>query len=161
MSELGMEKGGQAWMEGWMRTALEEAAAAAAEGEVPIGAVAVLEGALLARDHNRSIQRNDPTAHAEILVLREAGRQLANYRLPGVDLFVTVEPCAMCAGALIWARVQKVVFGVRDEKSGGVFSRALLLEKGLFNHHVTVVEGILAGPCRGVLQEFFGSRRRK
>lgn len=143
----------------WMQVAVEEARQAAREGEVPIGAAAVFEGRLLARDHNRSIQMQDPTAHAEILVLRSAGKRLRNYRLNGVELFVTIEPCAMCAGALVWARIHRLVYGARDDKSGAVHSRLALLEEGLFNHRVAVEEGILAHPCRQILQQFFKERR--
>ncbi|MEE2840737.1 MAG: tRNA adenosine(34) deaminase TadA [Acidobacteriota bacterium] len=146
-------------MEHWMNLALEEARIAAREDEVPVGAVAVSEGELLARDHNRSIQLHDPTAHAEQLVLRQAGQKLSNYRLNHVDLYVTLEPCAMCAGALLWARVKQLVFGVRDEKAGAVFSRVSLLSTGLFNHHIQVVEGILADPSRDILQQFFSRLR--
>lgn len=146
-------------MEKWMTMALEEARLGAEEGEVPIGAVAVLQDDLLARNHNRSIQLNDPTAHAELLVLRQAGRDLANYRLTGVDIYVTVEPCAMCAGALVWARASRLIFGARDEKAGAVFSRMTLLQPGLFNHQVEIIEGVLAGPCRQVLRDFFAARR--
>lgn len=145
--------------EKWMALALEEARLAAAEGEVPIGAVAVVDGDLLARDHNRNIQLQDPTAHAEILVLRAAGRRLGNYRLPGVELYVTVEPCGMCAGALVWARVSRLVFGLRDEKAGAVVSKFELLAPGLLNHTVAVTEGVRCSECREVLQEFFRSRR--
>ncbi len=145
--------------ETWMEVALQEARQAASEGEVPIGAVAVREQKILCSDHNRSIQLSDPTAHAEVLVLREAGRRLANYRISEVDVYVTVEPCAMCAGALIWARVHRLVFGIRDEKSGAVFSRASLLAPGRFNHHVEVVEGVLEEWSRQILQKFFASRR--
>ena len=145
--------------ETWMRLALEEATRALAEGEVPVGAVAVWKGELLVRDHNRSLQLQDPTAHAEMLVLREAGRRLENYRLNGLELYVTIEPCAMCTGALVWARVQQLVFGARDEKAGAVFSKAALLSPGLFNHAVEIVEGILAEPCAEILKEFFVSRR--
>lgn len=143
----------------WMLLALEEARLAGAEGEIPIGALAVLDGGLLARDHNRNIQLKDPTAHAEILVLREAGRQLQNYRLPGVELYVTVEPCSMCAGALVWARVSRLVFGARDEKAGGVFSKFELLAPGRLNHTVSVTEGVQAEECRKVLRDFFQARR--
>ncbi len=143
----------------WMRAALEEAALAAREHEVPVGAVAVLEGELLARDHNRSIQLSDPTAHAEMLVLREAGRVLDNYRLGGVELYVTIEPCAMCAGALIWARVARLVYGAADEKAGAVHSRATLLEAGRFNHRVEVVAGVAEPECRELMRDFFRSRR--
>lgn len=144
-----------------MEWALAEARRAAAEGEVPVGAVAVYREELVAADHNRSLQLHDPTAHAEILVLREAGRRLSNYRLLDVDLYVTLEPCAMCAGALVWARISRLVFGSRDEKTGAVFSRVSLLSPVLFNHHVEVVEGVLAEPSRALLQEFFQARRVK
>ena len=142
-----------------MKLALEEAHKAAQEQEVPVGAVAVLEGELVAREHNRSIQLHDPTGHAEILVLREAGHKLSNYRLKNLEIYVTLEPCAMCAGALLWARIQRLVFGARDEKAGAVFSKASLLSEGRFNHTVQVVEGILAQPSRELLQEFFARRR--
>ena len=145
--------------EKWMLLALDEARQAAAEGEVPIGAVAVLDEALLARAHNCNIRLNDPTAHAEILVLREAGRQLDNYRLPGVELYVTVEPCSMCAGALVWARVLRLVFGCRDEKAGAVVSKIELLAPGWLNHTVAVTEGVCAEECRKLLQGFFQGRR--
>ena len=142
-----------------MKLALEEAHKAAQEQEVPVGAVAVLDGELVAREHNRSIQLHDPTGHAEILVLREAGQKLSNYRLKNLEIYVTLEPCAMCAGALLWARIQRLVFGARDEKAGAVFSKASLLSEGRFNHTVQVVEGILAQPSRELLQEFFAKRR--
>jgi tRNA(adenine34) deaminase len=142
-----------------MRMALKEARLAAAENEVPVGAVAVLDGKLLARDHNRSLQLSDPTAHAEILVLRAAGKALGNYRLNGVDLFVTVEPCPMCAGSLIWARISRLVFGTADEKGGGVVSKLDLLNPGRFNHSVEVVSGVCAEEARGILQHFFAARR--
>ena len=142
-----------------MQLALEEAGKAAQEEEVPVGAVAVLEGKLVARDHNRSIQLHDPTGHAEILVLRQAGQKLSNYRLKNLEIYVTLEPCAMCAGALLWARIQQLVFGARDEKAGAVFSKASLLSEGRFNHTVQVVEGILAQPSREILQEFFADQR--
>jgi tRNA(adenine34) deaminase len=145
--------------EHWMRVALEEAELAAREGEIPVGAVAVFDNQLVARDHNRSIQLNDPTAHAEIQVLRSAGISRRNYRLNEVTVYVTVEPCAMCSGALIWARADHLVYGTRDEKSGTVASRAQLLAPGLFNHTIRVTEGILAEDCRQILREFFSSRR--
>jgi len=143
----------------WMLLALEEARQAAAEGEVPIGAVAVLDDVLLARGHNSNIRLKDPTAHAEILVLREAGRQLGNYRLPGVELYVTVEPCSMCAGALVWARVSRLIFGTRDEKAGAVFSKFELLAPGRLNHTVVVTESVLSDECRELLKDFFQARR--
>ena len=146
-------------MEEWMRLALEEAGQAEQEGEVPIGAVAVIGERVIAKNHNRSIQLHDPTAHAELLVVRQAGHLLSNYRLNDVDIYVTIEPCAMCAGALLWARVKRLVFGARDSKTGAVFSKASLLTEGLFNHDVEVIEGILAEPCRQMLQDFFADRR--
>ena len=146
-------------MEQWMGLALEEAQTAAQEDEIPVGAVAVLAGELVARDHNRSLQLHDPTAHAEQLVLRQAGERLSNYRLTDIEIYVTLEPCAMCAGALIWARVEQLVFGARDEKAGAVFSKVALLSQGLFNHDIRVVEGVLATPCREILQQFFSQRR--
>ena len=142
-----------------MKLALGEAHKAAQKQEVPVGAVAVLDGELVAQEHNRSIQLHDPTGHAEILVLREAGQKLSNYRLKNLEIYVTLEPCAMCAGALLWARIQRLVFGARDEKAGAVFSKASLLSEGRFNHTVQVVEGILAQPSRELLQEFFAKRR--
>jgi tRNA(adenine34) deaminase len=145
--------------ETWMAMALEEAAQAAREGEVPIGAVAVLEGRLLARDHNRTIQLNDPSAHGEMLVLRRAAGLVGNYRLPGLELVVTLEPCAMCAGAMIWARVARLVFGAWDQKAGAVGSKLKVLEPGLLNHDVVVVPGILEERCRVLLQQFFRPRR--
>ncbi len=142
-----------------MKLALEEAHKAAQEQEVPVGAVAVLDGKLVAQEHNRSIQLHDPTGHAEILVLREAGQKLSNYRLKNLEIYVTLEPCAMCAGALLWARIQRLVFGARDEKAGAVFSKASLLSEGRFNHTVQVVVGILAQPSRELIQEFLSARR--
>jgi tRNA(adenine34) deaminase len=146
--------------EEWMAIALEEARLARTEGEVPIGAVAVLQGQLLARDHNRSIQLCDPSAHAEILVVRTAGSRLSNYRLGGVELYVTLEPCAMCAGALIWGRVARLVYGATDEKAGAVVSRTRLLNPGLFNHTVEVTAGVRAEECRRILRDFFEARRQ-
>ena len=142
-----------------MRLALEEASKAEQEGEIPIGAVAVAGERVIAKNHNRSIQLNDPTAHAEILVLRQTGDLLKNYRLGDIDIYVTIEPCAMCAGALIWSRIKRLIFGARDNKTGAVFSKTSLLTKGLFNHNVEVVEGVLAKPCRQILQNFFANRR--
>ena len=143
----------------WMEVALEEARQAAREGEVPVGAVVVRDGELVARDHNRSIQRSDPTAHAEILVLRRAGRCLSNYRLTGSDLYVTLEPCAMCAGALVWARVERLFYGAPDLKAGAVTSRVGLLKPGLFNHSPEVVPGVREPEARQLLQDFFSRLR--
>ena len=143
----------------WMEVALEEARQAAREGEVPVGAVLVRHGELLARDHNRSIQRSDPTAHAEILVLRRAGELLSNYRLTGSDLYVTLEPCAMCAGALVWARVKRLYYAAPDLKAGAVSSRVGLLKPGLFNHSPEVVPGVREAEARRLLQDFFSRLR--
>jgi len=145
--------------EKWMLLAIEEAEAAAEAGEVPVGAVAVLNGELLTRNHNRSIELNDPTAHAEIMVLREAGRLLGNYRLPGLDLYVTIEPCLMCTGAIVWARIGRLIYGTRDAKAGAVVSKGGGNLDGLFNHSVPVVEGILEDQCRDVIRQFFARRR--
>lgn len=145
--------------EHWMGLALAEARQAAVEGEVPVGAVAVSRGVPVARNHNRSIQLNDPTAHAEILVLRQAGNRLGNYRLSGLELYVTVEPCPMCAGALIWARVSRLVYGTADPKGGGVESRFRILDPGRLNHEVAVQPGVLADPCLRLMQEFFAHKR--
>jgi tRNA(adenine34) deaminase len=143
----------------FMLAALEEARRAGAEGEVPIGAVVVLDGAIVGRGHNRPIAEGDPTAHAEVLALRDAGRRLANYRLPGAILYVTVEPCLMCAGACVHARVAELVFGAPDEKAGAVVSQARVLEAGRWNHEVRVTAGVLAAEARDLVQEFFRTRR--
>lgn len=145
--------------EKWMELALQEAKQAALEGEVPVGAVVVFGNELISRDHNRSIQLNDPTAHAEILALRTAGQTLKNYRLKDTSIFVTLEPCAMCAGALVWARVARVIFGAWDEKSGAAGSKVDLFQAGLFNHSVEAAGGVLEEPCREALRDFFEVRR--
>lgn len=143
-----------------MDLALEEARQAARQGEVPIGAVAVHRGQLVGRGYNRSISLSDATAHAEVLALRGAGRTLGNYRLNGVHLYVTLEPCAMCAGALVWSRVERLVFGASDEKAGAAGSRIDVLQPGLFNHTVQVQGGVRAEESRRLLQDFFALRRR-
>ena len=142
-----------------MRVALEEAARASALGEVPIGAVAVLGGTIVGRGCNQPISSCDPTAHAEIVALRDAARATGNYRLGGVTLYVTVEPCVMCAGALVHARVATLVFGAREPKAGAVVSTQEALRHGALNHHVEVVDGILADECRAIVQAFFRERR--
>ncbi len=154
-------RGAESIVPRWMELALEEARKAELEGEVPIGAVGVWKGELLARDHNRSIGLHDPTAHAEILIVRQVARRLANYRLDGLEIYVTVEPCPMCAGALTWARVKRLVFGTRDPKAGAVVSKAQLLSPELFNHKIQVIEGIMAEACRQILLRFFEQRRRR
>lgn len=145
--------------ERFMRLALVEARAAGRAGEVPIGAVAVAHGKVVARGQNRSIRDSDPTAHAEIVALRCAARRLKNYRLNEIMLFVTIEPCAMCAGATIWARVEKVVYGAPDPKAGACGSVVNVLGHPAFNHHPQIIGGVLAPECRRLLQHFFRSKR--
>ncbi len=143
----------------YMAMALEEAAAAAAEGEVPVGALIVNGGQVIARDHNRPITLIDPTAHAEILVIRAAARYEGNYRLSGMTLYVTLEPCLMCAGAIIHARISRVVFGARDPKGGAVVSVGRTFEDTRLNHHVDFTGGIMEGPCAEILSSFFQQKR--
>jgi tRNA(adenine34) deaminase len=142
-----------------MTEALEEARRAAAAGEVPVGAVVVRDGQVVGRGHNRPIAESDPTAHAEILALRDAARREGNYRLTGTTLYVTVEPCVMCAGACLHARIDRLVFGAPDEKAGGIVSRARMLDDGAWNHRVRVTEGVLAADAGALLQAFFRTRR--
>lgn len=144
----------------WMEIALEEARKGAREGEVPVGAVLVRDGIALAAAHNCPIALNDPTAHAEILVLRTAGGQVGNYRFPGSTLYVTLEPCLMCAGALLHARVARAVFGAADPRGGGVESAYRVLKDSRLNHRVEVVSGVRADESQALLQEFFLARRR-
>jgi tRNA(adenine34) deaminase len=144
----------------YMGLALEQARAAMAAGEVPVGAVLVDEaGQVLAQAHNHPIGLNDPTAHAEILALRQAAMRLGNYRLPGATLFVTIEPCPMCAGALVLARVRRLVFGAPDPKGGACGSLYRLADDSRLNHRLEVTPGVLHDDCRGLLQEFFRARR--
>ncbi len=142
-----------------MRIALEEARRAGEEGEVPIGAVLVSEGEVIGRGRNRPISLSDPTAHAEILALREGATRVGNYRLPDSTLYVTIEPCTMCAGAILQARVRRLVFGAEDPKTGAVCSIYSLLEDERLNHRVEVTSGILLEECREILQRFFRERR--
>ena len=145
--------------EQFMRMALEEAKKAGQEGEVPVGAVLVSSGQVIARGRNRPIALCDPTAHAEILTLREGAAKVGNYRLPGCTLYVTIEPCAMCAGALLQARVGRLVFGAEDPRAGGVRSLYTLLEDKRLNHRVEVTSGVLLQECREILRGFFRERR--
>ena len=145
--------------EPFMRVALEEARWAGAAGEVPVGAVVVLGGRVVGRGHNRPVATSDPTAHAEMEALRAAGRQVGNYRLPGATLYVTVEPCVMCAGACVLARVEELVFGAADDKAGAVVSRAQVLDVPAWNHRVRVTGGVLAAEARELMQAFFQTRR--
>jgi len=145
--------------ETFMEVALAEAREAEAEGEVPVGAVVVREGEVIARAHNRPMASNDPTAHAEILALRAAAEKLGNYRLVGCALYVTLEPCAMCAGALVHARVERLVYAAADPKAGAVASCLRLLEASHLNHRVEVTAGVLAEEAAALLQRFFSLRR--
>jgi tRNA(adenine34) deaminase len=142
-----------------MREALRLAREAAAQGEVPVGAVVEAGGAIVGRGRNAPIAANDPTAHAEMLALREAAAALGNYRLEEATLYCTLEPCVMCAGALVAARVGRLVFGARDLRFGGVRSKFQIADSDLLNHRVTVVEGALATECVELLQQFFAARR--
>ena len=143
----------------FMRRAIEEARRAEQYGEVPIGAVAVLDGRVMGMGFNRPISAIDPTAHAEILALREAATSLGNYRLTGVDLYVTLEPCLMCVGALVHARVKTVIFGAREPRTGALVSSTRALDIPSLNHRFEVVEGVLEEECRDLVQAFFRSRR--
>lgn len=142
-----------------MRRALELARQGEAGDEVPVGAVVVLEGREIGAGYNRPVSCLDPTAHAEIVALREAARHAGNYRLPGATLYVTLEPCVMCAGAIVHARIARLVFGARDIRFGGVRSKFRLADSELLNHRVEVHEGVLGAECAALLEEFFRRRR--
>lgn len=145
--------------ERWMKCAIELANAAGRMNEVPVGAVVVLENEIIGQGHNRSIDARDPSAHAEIVALRAAAAKLKNYRLPGASLYVTIEPCAMCAGAMIQARIKRVVFGARDPKSGAAGSVFNVLDEDVLNHKCEVISGVLEIECSQLLQAFFQARR--
>ena len=143
-----------------MREALDEARRGLAAGEVPVGALVVMEGAVVARAHNEPVALADPTAHAEVLALRKAGHARGNYRLTDATLYATVEPCPMCCGAALHARVARVVYGARDPKAGAVESLYRLLSDERMNHRVPVRGGVLADESAALLREFFETRRR-
>ena len=143
----------------WMEEALRAARLGLERGEVPVGAVVVREGKLVGRGWNRNLSDCDPTAHAEIVALREAAAMVGNHRLEGCELFATIEPCAMCAGALVHARLQRLVYGADDPKAGAVHSVLQVLNHPGLNHRMEVRGGILAGRCAGLLQDFFKHRR--
>ena len=145
--------------EKWMQHALELAHKAEAAGEVPVGAVIVLGGELVAEGWNRPISSSDPTAHAEIIALRAAGEKLGNYRLLGSELYVTLEPCPMCVGAMLHARVKRVIYAASDPKTGALGGAYDLLNSVNHNHSFEVTGGVLAGPSREMLQAFFKNRR--
>jgi tRNA(adenine34) deaminase len=142
-----------------MLEALELAKAAARAGETPVGAVVVVGDAIVGRGRNSPVESLDPTAHAEILAIREAARNAGNYRLENATLYVTIEPCVMCAGALVNARIKRLVFGARDLRFGGVRSKFSLADSELLNHRVEIVEGVLGADCLELLKEFFAARR--
>lgn len=145
--------------EQYMRAALDEANFAAAAGEVPVGAVLVVGGRIIARAHNSPIATHDPTAHAEMNLIRSAAQSLRNYRLDDAVLYSTLEPCVMCAGALVHARIHTLVFAARDLRFGGVRSKFQIADSDLLNHRIQVVEGILAAEATQLLQDFFRARR--
>jgi tRNA(adenine34) deaminase len=151
-----MDRAGE---ESFMREALALAAQAAAKGEVPVGAVLVKDGRILARGYNRPISSRDPTAHAEIVALREGAAAEGNYRLPGCELYVTLEPCAMCVGAMVHARIARVVYGATDAKTGACGSIVDLPAIAHWNHHGVFSGGVLAEECGAVLRRFFADRR--
>ncbi|HVA81694.1 MAG TPA: tRNA adenosine(34) deaminase TadA [Candidatus Binataceae bacterium] len=142
-----------------MALAIEQAKAAATEGEVPVGAIAVSAGRIVAQEHNRPISLHDPTAHAEVLALRAAALALGAYRLTEVTLYVTLEPCVMCVGAMIAARIERLVYGARDEKAGALGSVFDIGRDGRLNHRLEVHGGVMADECAAILREFFRSRR--
>ncbi|WP_070883810.1 tRNA adenosine(34) deaminase TadA [Phytopseudomonas seleniipraecipitans] len=142
-----------------MREALELAAQGAARGEVPVGAVLVQDGEVIGRGFNCPISTHDPSAHAEMVAIRAAAQSVSNYRLPGSTLYVTLEPCAMCAGLIVHSRVQRVVFGASEPRAGMAVSRGQFFDQGFLNHRVLVEGGVLAEECGAVLKAFFKARR--
>jgi tRNA(adenine34) deaminase len=145
----------------YMQEALKLAAQAAALGEVPVGAVVVRDGAIIGRGYNQPIAGSDPTAHAEIMAMRDAGKTLGNYRLADCDLYVTLEPCVMCSGAIMHARIRRVIYGARDPKTGACGSAIDLFAQTQLNHHAEVNGGMLADEAVDLLQDFFARRRGK
>lgn len=145
--------------EGFMRLAMEQARLAGSLGEVPVGAVVVLGDEVVGLGYNRPIGGHDPSSHAEIAALRDAGQRLGNYRLPGCELYVTLEPCVMCSGAIMHARIARVVFGAHDPKTGAAGSVVNLFAETRLNHHAEVTGGVLAAECGAMLSAFFAARR--
>jgi tRNA(adenine34) deaminase len=143
----------------WMQIALEAARQAELAGEVPVGAIVVVDDKAVATGANRTITDNDPTAHAEMVALRAAAKELSNYRLAGATMYVTIEPCAMCAGAMVQARIDRLVYGADDPKGGAVRSCFAILDHPSLNHRVEVTSGVLAEECAAILQSFFSARR--
>ena len=145
----------------WMELALEQAALAADAGEVPVGALVIKDGEIVGRGHNRNLLDDDPTAHAEIVALRQAAARLGNHRLTGCTLVATIEPCAMCAGALIHARIARLVYGASDPKAGAAGSVLQVINHPGLNHRMEVTAGVLAEKCSAVLQDFFRQKRQQ
>jgi tRNA(adenine34) deaminase len=145
----------------WMELALEQAALAAAAGEVPVGALVIKDGEVLGRGHNRNLLDDDPTAHAEIVALRQAAARLGNHRLTGCTMVATIEPCAMCAGALIHSRIARLVYGASDPKAGAAGSVLQVINHPGLNHRMEVTAGVLAERCSAVLQDFFRQKRQQ
>lgn len=143
----------------WMKIALNHARTAAELGEVPVGAVVVKDGQIIGQGHNRNLLDNDPTAHAEMVALREAAARVGNHRLAGAQLFATIEPCAMCAGAMIHARLARLVYGASDPKAGAAGSVLEVINHPRLNHRMEITSGVLADQCSEVLREFFRSKR--
>ncbi len=146
-------------IEEYMQEALKEAKAAAAEGEVPIGAVIVRGGEIIARAHNRTEQAKDPTAHAEILAIREAAARLGGWRLPGCSMYVTVEPCSMCAGAIVWSRIERLYIGAMDPKAGACGSLYNIPCDSRLNHNVEIETGLMGEECSRLMKDFFRKLR--
>jgi tRNA(adenine34) deaminase len=145
--------------EKWMQIAIQEAIKAEEEGEVPVGAILVKDGLLIAKAHNQPISTNDATAHAEVQLIRTAGTIQENYRLTGASLYVTLEPCAMCLGAMMLARIERIVYGAHDPKTGVCGSSENLINANCFNHKINLVSGVLENECKQTLKKFFISRR--
>lgn len=145
----------------WMTRALLQAREAASQGEVPVGAIVVRGDEVLGEGYNQPVGCHDPTAHAEIMALRQAARRSGNYRLPGSRLYVTIEPCTMCVGAIIHARVDMLVFGAREPRYGAVVSARRLLDGDRYNHHPAMLEGVLADECGDLMRGFFRARRNR
>jgi tRNA(adenine34) deaminase len=142
-----------------MREALKQACRAFERDEVPVGAVVILDGKIIGKGYNQSISRHDPTAHAEIMALRQAARKIGNYRLTGASLYCTLEPCAMCAASLVWARIKILVYAAADPKAGAIESKIQLLQEKFWNHRVEVISGILEEQSKDLLQTFFKKKR--
>ena len=145
--------------EKWMKIAIQEAIKAEKDDEVPVGAVLVKDGLVIAKAHNQPISTNDATAHAEIQLIRAAGKKQENYRLTGTSLYVTLEPCAMCLGAMMHARIERIVYGAHDPKTGACGSSENLIDANCFNHKIDLVSGVLKNECNQLLKKFFISRR--